>query len=139
MCGCVTVGTVNWKHSYRRNDMKQFKPVTEDKVNIKSIDDLIDFEDKQEEKFEVIGMFLTYPYAGDEVRTVHCDNFVTPRAEISDMTLQIRKYFGEDLVKIFTTDRGIRAIVKDIHDDEGIHIYDFALAITSRKPVSRLG
>ena len=119
--------------------MTQFKPVTEDKVNIKGIDALINFENKQEEKFEVIGLFLTYPYAGDEVRTVQGDNFVNASSEISDMTLQIRRYFGEDLVKVFTTDRGIRAIVNDIHDDEGIHIYDFVLAITSRKPVSRLG
>ena len=119
--------------------MKQFKPVTEDKVNIKGIDALINFEDQQEEKFEVMALFLTYPYAGDEVRTVQGDNFVNASSEISDMTLQIRRYFGEDLVKVFTTDRGIRAIVKDIHDDEGIHIYDFILAITSRKPVSRLG
>lgn len=118
---------------------KQFKPVTEDKVNIKGIDALINFEDQQEEKFEVMALFLTYPYAGDEVRTVQGDNFLNASSEISDMTLQIRRYFGEDLVKVFTTDRGIRAIVKDIHDDEGIHIYDFILAITSRKPVSRLG
>ena len=116
-----------------------FKPVTEDKVDINVIDQFILEKDKEESMFEVIGLFLTYPYEGDEVRTVQGENFVDASSEISDMTLQIRRYFGEDLVKVFATDRGIRAIVKDIHDDEGIHIYDFVLAIYITKPVSRLG
>ncbi len=118
--------------------MTQFKPVNEKQVDLDMIDEFISRKDKEEMRFEVLGAFITYPYHGDEVKTVCADNFITSKESIHDMTDQVRRYFGQDLIKVFTTDRGIRAIVRDIHDDEGIHIYDFVLAIYTRKPVARL-
>jgi hypothetical protein len=118
--------------------MKDVQAISYAQVNSSMIEEFIDQKDKEETRFEVLGAFLTFPYSGKRTETVPIDNFLTGSDNIHDMKDKLRRHFGQSLIKVFTTDYGLRAVTENIHSDEDINIYDFVLAIYNRKAVSRL-